>query len=136
MVVCGVSFQDFLYRVAGGAGGQRPPAFLEHATAGLSAACRVGARRSKHSLRRLPWALRQRLEVHRVRGAILEGLVRPEVVVAVEERSQLCARVRQRRVGLQVDLFVLDRAPQPLDEHVGVSRRLRRLATIRADVSG
>ena len=65
-----------------------------------------------------------------------EGLVRPEVVVAVEERSQLRARVRQRRVGLQVDLFVLDRAPQPLDEHVGVSRRLRRLATIRADVSG
>jgi hypothetical protein len=37
---------------------------------------------------------------------------------------------------MQINLFVLDRLPQSLDEHVGVSSQLRRLATIRADVSG
>ena len=39
-------------------------------------------------------------------------------------------------IGMQVYLFVLDRLPQSLDEHVGVRSQLRRLATIRADVSG
>jgi hypothetical protein len=39
-------------------------------------------------------------------------------------------------IGMQVDVFVLDALPQPLDEYVGVSSQLRRRATIRADVSG
>jgi len=37
---------------------------------------------------------------------------------------------------MKINMLVLDRLPQPLDEDVGVSSQLRRLATIRADVAG
>ena len=57
-------------------------------------------------------------------------------IVESEVAGQLLPGVGDALVGMQVDVLVLHALPQPLDEHVGVSSQLRRLATIRADVSG
>jgi len=79
---------------------------------------------------------RLRAEVHRVRGQPFQALVRPGAVVELEINSKLAVGFGNRAVGVQIHLLVLDAAPQSLDEHVGVSSQLRRLATIRSDVFG
>ena len=52
------------------------------------------------------------------RGAIRQALVQPLFVVEAEVRAQAVDRCRNGGVALQVHLLVLDRSPQPLDEHV------------------
>ena len=56
-------------------------------------------------------------------------------IVESEVAGQLLPRLGDTLVGMQIDVLVLDALPQALDEHVGASSQLRRLATIRADVS-
>src|SRR4051794_35311019 len=60
----------------------------------------------------------QRCEVHHVRGSSLMARVRPARVVEVDVAADAFARGAYGFVGMQVDLFVLDRAPYPFDEHV------------------
>ena len=80
--------------------------------------------------------LRQCTEVHVIRGAAVKCAVRPTPIIEFEIRRHFRSRLGYRIVGMKINMLVLDRLPQPLDEHVGVSSQLRRLATIRADVAG
>src|ERR1019366_9227254 len=57
-------------------------------------------------------------EIHLVRGSVLEGLMRAACVVKAEVLRERSACLRAVRVPVQIDLFVLDAAPQSLDEHV------------------
>jgi hypothetical protein len=75
-------------------------------------------------------------EVHRIGRALVKRLVRAASVVKTEVVGQRLVDLLGRLVGVQVNVLVLDAFPQPLDKYVGVSSRLRRLAMIRADVSG
>ena len=56
--------------------------------------------------------------MHRIRRAVAQPLVRPLAVVEDEVVGQPEQQFRQAGVAAQVDVFVLDRAPQPLDENV------------------
>ena len=84
-----------------------------------------------------------RCNFHRI-GAKVDGvgrhavqrLMTSDAIVEIKVAGQPPVRFGNRAIGVQIHLFVLDAAPQPLDEDVGVSSQLRRLATIRADVSG
>lgn len=60
---------------------------------------------------------RQRREVLAVRRLSGVGLVRPRGVVKAQVAANAFARLAHSVVGVQVDLFVLHAAPQPLDEH-------------------
>ena len=57
-------------------------------------------------------------------------------VVETDVYGKLGFRLADRAIRVQVNVLVLDGLPQSLDKHIGVSSQLRRLATIRADVSG
>jgi hypothetical protein len=61
--------------------------------------------------------------------------VHPAFIVETEVPRERHRHLARRGVGVEVNLFVLHAAPQPLDKHIGVSSQLRRLGTIRADVS-
>lgn len=56
-------------------------------------------------------------EVNLSRRPAAKRLVRARGVVEAEESLQPGCRVGDRVVGIQVDLLVLDTAPQPFDEH-------------------
>ena len=85
-------------------------------------------------LRRLPDGVG--CEIHLVRRAIVEALMRTANIVKTEVGRQSCPHVAHGFVGVKVNVFVLHAAPKSFDKNVGVSSQLRRLATIRADVSG
>ena len=61
-----------------------------------------------------PQSLHQEL----VRGAVTERLVQALVVVEFEVGGDSVARLRHIVVGLEVDFFVLEAAPQPFHEDV------------------
>ena len=56
--------------------------------------------------------------VHRRRGAVPQRLMWPLVVVEGEILRQPKQQLGKARVALEVDVLVLDRAPEPLDEDV------------------
>src|SRR3989304_8859868 len=57
-------------------------------------------------------------EVHLVRGPVVEALMRPARRVETEIARQRSLHLPHRLVGVQVDVLVLDTAPQPLHEHI------------------
>ena len=62
--------------------------------------------------------LRQRCEVHHVRGSSLMARVRPAGGVEVDVAADAFSGSTHGLVGMHVDLFALDRAPHSFDEHV------------------
>ncbi len=59
-----------------------------------------------------------RAEVDLVRRLIVEGLMQPPAIVGIEVRRELPLRFAAVTVRVQIDLLVLDRPLQPLDEYV------------------
>jgi len=54
----------------------------------------------------------------RRRRLVTQGLVRSTLVIEVDPLADTDTRLETVGIGLQVDLFVLQAAPQPLDEDV------------------
>ena len=75
-------------------------------------------------------------EVDFIRCFAVKAAMRPGLVVEIEVRGESVAHLLKGAVGVEIDVFVLDAAPEPLHEYVGVSRQLHPLKTFRADVSG
>ena len=110
---------------------------------GLPESPRIDEHASVHSSPSPRFALQSCRGLHRlnaemylVRGLILEVLMRSACIVKTEVTRKRRFEFAQRLVGVQVNVLVLDAPPEPLDEHIGVSSQLSRLATIRADVFG
>src|SRR6516164_2103765 len=55
---------------------------------------------------------------HRRWSLVTQGLVRPAVVVKADPLANADARLKRVDIDPQMDLFVLQAAPQPLDEDV------------------
>src|SRR5215467_6501052 len=55
---------------------------------------------------------------HRHRGRVAERLMGTLVVVEGDPRSDAEPGFAAVRIALEIDVFVFERAPQPLDEHV------------------
>ena len=60
---------------------------------------------------------RRRLE-HFARGSITQCLVQTLAIVKVQPAADATARVRDRRIGLDVDVLLFQAAPQTLDKDV------------------
>lgn len=63
------------------------------------------------------------------RRSVAERLVRALVIVEVEIVFQRREQFQATGKVARIDQLVLERAPQPLDENVGVSRQLRLMQT-------
>lgn len=74
---------------------------------------------TRSAAERFPLGRRQFLpKVHLRRGAARQTLMEPLMVVEVEVGRQAGLRHRHRRIVHQVDMLILDRAPEPLDKDV------------------
>ena len=61
---------------------------------------------------------------------VIEGLMRPPVIVEVEVTIQRRPQVVATGEVARIDQFVLQRAPEPFDENVGLSCQLRPMRTV------
>src|SRR5205823_11702186 len=84
-----------------------------------------------HSLSGREW-LRPRIEVQVIRGASVKRGVRPPAIVESYVDGQFRSRLGPAIVRVQVNVFIFDRLPQPLDKHVVAPAAL----AIHADVDG
>src|SRR5271166_4283074 len=57
-------------------------------------------------------------EIHLIRGPSVKARMRPLAVVEPPIPTDRAARLGDTVVGAQVDLLILDRTPQPFDEHI------------------
>ncbi|MDB5924990.1 MAG: hypothetical protein JWN13_3926 [Betaproteobacteria bacterium] len=67
---------------------------------------------------------RQRLEVHGIGCDAVKRAMSPAPVVEIDISSKPRLGVRYTVVGVQIDLFVLDRLPESFHEHVVAPRAL------------
>ena len=63
-------------------------------------------------------------EIHFVGRGVAESLMNAPTVVKVEVLGQSSSQLRSGLVGAQINIFVLDAAPQALDKHVPKSSQL------------
>jgi hypothetical protein len=74
--------------------------------------------------------------VHRVGCAATEASVPPSAVVVRDVRADAGSRAGEVRVRVQVDVLVLEAAPEALHEDVGVHRRLHLFAMVKRERCG